>query len=149
MSRMQFKVARQLIVEEKQYDAARVLLRGIDHPMARDWLAKLDKIDPPPVSVIAPRRRSVIRYTNLDIAITIGLIILAFAVLVHVNRPQSQATASVPVETTTEYSEPYVVNTIPPPTQNYYSSGRTACGDGWVSHSSGRGTCSHHKGVKK
>src|SRR5689334_16320247 len=35
--------ARQLITE-KRYDEARVLLQTIDHPTARDWLAKLDQM---------------------------------------------------------------------------------------------------------
>lgn len=32
----------------KQYAEARALLRKIDHPTAQEWLAKLDKLDPPP-----------------------------------------------------------------------------------------------------
>lgn len=37
--------ARELI-EENKYDAARALLSTIDDPKAREWLAKIDKLDP-------------------------------------------------------------------------------------------------------
>lgn len=46
MSRTKFEAARELI-QEKHYDAARAVLCTIDHEKARDWLAKLDAIDPP------------------------------------------------------------------------------------------------------
>ncbi len=45
MSKAQFLVARSLIKEEN-YEAARALLVTIDHPLAADWLAKLDRIAP-------------------------------------------------------------------------------------------------------
>jgi hypothetical protein len=34
------------LIQDKDYSAARSILRKIDHPTARDWLVKLDKIDP-------------------------------------------------------------------------------------------------------
>jgi hypothetical protein len=34
----------------KRYDEARALLREIDHPTAREWLAKVDKLDPASVT---------------------------------------------------------------------------------------------------
>jgi hypothetical protein len=49
VSQAQFIQARELI-KEKRYDEARAILRGIDHPRAREWLAKLDQLTPPPRS---------------------------------------------------------------------------------------------------
>ena len=48
MSKAKFEAARELI-QAQQYDQARALLRTIDDPRAAEWLAKLDKLDPPPV----------------------------------------------------------------------------------------------------
>lgn len=53
MSQALFIQARELI-KEKRYDEARAILREIDHPTAREWLAKLDQIAPVPVESPAP-----------------------------------------------------------------------------------------------
>lgn len=57
MSKAKFEAARELI-REKKYDEARAILKTTDHPQTKDWLAKLDKIDPPlpdfPVQVPTP-----------------------------------------------------------------------------------------------
>jgi hypothetical protein len=53
VSQALFIQARELIREER-YDEARAILRGIDHPKAQQWLAKLDEIAPPP-AVSSPR----------------------------------------------------------------------------------------------
>lgn len=45
MSRNKMLAAKELI-QEKRYDEARAILQTIDHPTAREWLAKLDKIAP-------------------------------------------------------------------------------------------------------
>jgi hypothetical protein len=43
------------LIKDKRYDEARALLRQIDHPTAREWLAKLDKLAPePPAPVPSP-----------------------------------------------------------------------------------------------
>ena len=47
MSKAKFAAAKELI-EEKKYVEARSLLKTIDHPTAREWEKKLDKIDPLP-----------------------------------------------------------------------------------------------------
>jgi len=47
MSKAKFAAAKELI-DEKKYDEARAILKTIDHPTARDWEARLDKIAPPP-----------------------------------------------------------------------------------------------------
>jgi hypothetical protein len=46
MSKAKFAAAKELI-DEKKYDEARGILKTIDHPTAREWEAKLDKISPP------------------------------------------------------------------------------------------------------
>lgn len=46
MSKAKFQVARELI-QAKQYDEARAILKTIDHPMATEWIAKIDLLDPP------------------------------------------------------------------------------------------------------
>ncbi len=45
MSKAQFVLARELI-KEKDYEAARALLVTIEHPLAADWLARLERIAP-------------------------------------------------------------------------------------------------------
>lgn len=45
MSQEQLIQARELL-RQKRYDEARALLRGIDHPTARQWLEKLERIAP-------------------------------------------------------------------------------------------------------
>jgi len=35
-------------IKAKRYDEARAILKTIDHPTARKWLAKLNEIAPPP-----------------------------------------------------------------------------------------------------
>lgn len=35
------------LIQAKQYDRARTILETVDHPTARDWLYKLDKLSPP------------------------------------------------------------------------------------------------------
>lgn len=49
MSKAKFDAAKELI-EQKNYAAARAVLNSIDHPTAREWLIKLDRLDPPPPS---------------------------------------------------------------------------------------------------
>jgi hypothetical protein len=46
MSENKLNTAKQLL-GEKRYDEARELLQTINHPTAQQWLAKLDKINPP------------------------------------------------------------------------------------------------------
>lgn len=46
MSKAKFAAAKELI-EEKRFDEARGILRTIDHPTAREWEAKIDKLNPP------------------------------------------------------------------------------------------------------
>ncbi len=45
MSRAKFEAARELI-QAKQYEEARALLKTIDHPMATEWIDKIDALSP-------------------------------------------------------------------------------------------------------
>jgi hypothetical protein len=47
MSREAMLEARDLI-KHKRYDEARFVLKTVDHPLAKEWLGKLDQIAPPP-----------------------------------------------------------------------------------------------------
>lgn len=55
MSKAKFDAAKELI-NEKKYDEARGILKTIDHPTAREWESKLNRIAPvkaaPPVPII-------------------------------------------------------------------------------------------------
>lgn len=53
MSKAKFAAAKELI-DEKKYDEARGILKTIDHPTAREWEAKLDKISPRTIQVVEP-----------------------------------------------------------------------------------------------
>jgi cytoskeletal protein RodZ len=43
------------VIQSGDYEFARRLLRDIDHPKAREWLNKLDEIDPDPAFPEAPK----------------------------------------------------------------------------------------------
>ncbi len=45
MSKAKFEAARELI-QEKRYDEARAILKTLDHPLAKEWLVKLEKTAP-------------------------------------------------------------------------------------------------------
>jgi len=49
----QLKATRDLILQ-KRFAEARALLERLDHPMAADWLAKLDQIAPAPAPAVPP-----------------------------------------------------------------------------------------------
>lgn len=46
MSKQQMKIAQEAI-QAQDYERARTILAMIDHPKAREWEAKLDRLDPP------------------------------------------------------------------------------------------------------
>lgn len=45
MSKAKFQAAQELITQHK-YDEARTILKTVEHPKAREWEARLDKIAP-------------------------------------------------------------------------------------------------------
>lgn len=57
MSKAKLEAARELI-REKRYDDARRLLEGIDHPTAREWIAKIDERQAPPAPPVKKASRT-------------------------------------------------------------------------------------------
>lgn len=68
MSKAKLLAARELI-NEKKYHEARALLRGVDDPIAKKWLAKLDEI--------APQRGRKLPLTLILGSIVVTLIVVA------------------------------------------------------------------------
>jgi len=77
MSKAKLLAAKELI-NEKKYNEARLLLRGVDDPIAKKWLAKLDEI--------APHRGRKIPLTLSLGSIVIILIVVSVAGLLLLNR---------------------------------------------------------------
>jgi hypothetical protein len=44
------------LIQQKRYDEARSVLRTVNHPLAQEWLGKIDKLDPPeaPWDILPP-----------------------------------------------------------------------------------------------
>jgi hypothetical protein len=93
MSKAKFDAARELI-REGQYAQARILLEGIDHPMAREWLKKLHGLEinairagvgPAPgnvkinVSVEKPKRRLTLRGCGALVGVLVVLAVVGAA----------------------------------------------------------------------
>jgi hypothetical protein len=75
--------------------------------------------------------------------------VVAAAVMFASSGSESGSSGSVP---TTYSPSPFRTDKLKNPTFAFPTSGSgygyTVCKDGWVSRSSGRGTCSHHGGVR-
>jgi hypothetical protein len=94
MSKQKLAAAKELI-KEKHYTEARAILKTMDHPTAKKWLAKLDEISP--------------EHTKRRIAIGMSIIVggmalLALVVFAVIVRPFSDQLAIpvIPTETPTE-----------------------------------------------
>jgi hypothetical protein len=74
---LQAKVA----IKAKQYDKARKLLKGVDHPKAREWLAKLDKVAPK-----SKRKISLIQYVIF--CVIFGCALLTLLILLMPPTPE-------------------------------------------------------------
>lgn len=115
MSKAKFAEAKKLI-DAKRYVEARALLEEIDHPTAREWLAKLDKITPekrkrkakPAAKGRSNRRRD-------GLLILIGVIIVAAIFNQPSSRNSSRQTAATARPTTANVQRAATaVNTIAP-----------------------------------
>lgn len=138
MSKAKFDAARELI-QEKHYDAARAVLRTIDHPQATSWLAKLQQIAPednPFEGVVAatpPKLRSSPLMPIALGGLSIAVVILIGAVIVLIgnsrNAPPPVPTAaalaaapatasatntSAPTAAATSTSAPTATSTVAP-----------------------------------
>lgn len=73
------------LIQEKRYDEARALLKTVDHPTAREWLKKLDRIAPPTKSKKTSRRTP-------RVILGVFLTLLILAVLTQL--PESETNSS-------------------------------------------------------
>jgi hypothetical protein len=112
MSKIKLDAARELI-QEKQYDAARAVLRTIDHPQATTWLAKLNQIAPEADLAVPPARRSPLVPIALGVlSIAVVALIGVVIVLIGATRntppaiPTAAALAAAAVATVTSTSPP-------------------------------------------
>jgi hypothetical protein len=66
MSKAKMQAAKELI-QEKKYDDARKILATVDHPTAREWEAKLDRLSPPatPTPTRSNRTRGIRIWRNI------------------------------------------------------------------------------------
>lgn len=87
--------ARQLI-QEKKYSEAQKILRTVDHPAAKEWLAKLD-------GYIEPKASSTNSNRNLTIAIGgVAVILIVILISVIFFRPRTADTVSLAADATHE-----------------------------------------------
>jgi hypothetical protein len=78
VSKAKFEAVKELI-QAKQYAEARAILKTIDHPTAREFLTKLDRINPEPLPPTKPKQ---IRGAKIKLALLgIGLLIIAIFVI--------------------------------------------------------------------
>lgn len=87
MSKIKLQAAREYI-QAKDYGNARNILKSVDHPIAREWEAKIDKLSPPK----KPNKSN--RVTVLFLAIIL-LAIIAYVGLSYLNQSTSWATESL------------------------------------------------------
>lgn len=87
MSREKMLAAQQLI-KEKHYPEARAILRTVDNPTAREWLAKLDNLERPS----ANRRRVGV------LVVLLVIVLLAMGVIAFVTIKTNSSAAAAEVE---------------------------------------------------
>ena len=113
MSKKKMLQARKLI-EQKNYAAARKILKTVDHPKAREWEARLDKIAPG-----ASKASGLPRMVIIGLGVVILLAVIAVAVLMLINRPETpaQISANPTLAATTVESSPVPTPVSAVPTQ--------------------------------
>jgi hypothetical protein len=76
MSKTKLELARELI-KEKKYDAARSVLVHLDDPIARKWLAELNRIAPSQsdFQVVAPKNNVIAGISSVTIIATLSIMI--------------------------------------------------------------------------
>lgn len=85
MSKTKFAAAKELI-DEKNFEAARVLLETIDHPQAERWLSLLDEHAPP--IVVASNRAAFVPWLIAAAAVIISVISLVIGFMMSGVVPQ-------------------------------------------------------------
>ena len=73
MSKAKMQAAKELI-REKRYEDARAILRDIDHPTAREWLQKINRIAP-------ERKRKMPRKAVAILSLIVLIVVLVIVVL--------------------------------------------------------------------
>jgi hypothetical protein len=108
MSKAKLLAARELI-KEKEYEEARTLLKGIDHPTAKKWLDKLDEISPESKKTVS------IPYPILivgGVGISVVIFVLIFVLLTNGNDSQSEIVSlptAIVLPTTTPTEAPATI----------------------------------------
>lgn len=74
-------MARELI-KAKDYDAARAILRTVNHPTAAEWVSKIDKLSPPKASAIEMHQAQSKDFTNASIVVLVLYFVLWFPGLI-------------------------------------------------------------------
>lgn len=100
------------LIKDKRYAEARQLLKSINHPKAKEWLAKLDTIDPPPAPSPQRSRTS----SGPSWAIVVGALLIGILIgggLVYVLAPPADDTDN---STTSAAIEPTAPPAIDPST---------------------------------
>lgn len=123
MSKAKFDAAKELI-QEKKYAEARTLLHSIDHPTAREWEAKLDKLDTPADSfpdTPKAKRRGCSTRTLATIAV-LALFVIVVARLMQqaqtfstaLSDAQNNAVLELAADTATPGPSPTITDTLMP-----------------------------------
>lgn len=112
MSKARMEYAKELI-QEKQYAKARAVLKEVDHPTARQWLIRLDELDPPRNQGFQPLY---VLGVVAGFMIVVVLIVIAFQAGRSVtNQTIPTAAASLPT-TASELVAPVAAEVSPSPT---------------------------------
>ncbi len=73
MSRAKFEAARELI-QAKQYDEARAILKTINHPMAAEWIDKIDALSPTKRTTARPPALLLIGLAVVLLVVFLGIV---------------------------------------------------------------------------
>lgn len=106
MSTAKFDAVRELI-NEKNYEEARALLKTIDHPTAREWETQLNKVAPPPIaSFMTEPAKTVQKRPNFRLG-CIGLLLVIIFVLIFLtpDRPKPNQRLAAVSSPTSNISE--------------------------------------------
>lgn len=83
MSKAKFAAAKELI-DEKQYDSARAILKTIDHPVAREWETKLDALSPAVEAASSKDTKFFTNSTRFVIAVVLtGIFVIIILALIQ------------------------------------------------------------------
>lgn len=95
MSKAKFEAAKELI-QEKKYSEARTILQTIDHPLAKEWLAKVDALSTPAVTFPKVQPKKTKRRSPWLLLVLLGGIgcCLFAAITPRSTTPQTEPTVS-------------------------------------------------------